>query len=413
MANKSYTIAVTGINATDNPGPGMAVIRSLHQAKSFNVRVKGWSRSDLAKKQEEVFYKIKNCEEQMMLSNPFKFNDSALNDWTQGAQIPFIKTDRLLHFNVYLTTVALAHSVKIITPNLNKRYFDIGENVSFPIENAARGEQLRDFHKHKKASMKMDFDKQQLPNCEVNGENIKQFLKEQLEFLARKREISDIALNLYTLRRETSRKIFNENEGAHPYFEDLSQDIIVQGAKFSQTARDWIHVQVTKGVNEKIAPILKEEYFENNRMTSTIETIIKFLTIQALIKDRNMFQRWAKNLVSMGNYSEQLRQFLQQTTFCSDNSSILLPEPKNSTTQHAEKVNFPLAFSLRERDHISDIFRKIMENRPTEEESIKKTHSNFSQNKQPATSNWLLVANFTDLDLNQKVYQQQKNIDIF
>lgn len=37
----TYTIAVTGLNAIDSPGPGFAVIRSLKDAESFNVRIIG------------------------------------------------------------------------------------------------------------------------------------------------------------------------------------------------------------------------------------------------------------------------------------------------------------------------------------------------------------------------------------
>lgn len=38
-----YTIAVTGLNAIDSPGPGVPVIRALRDAKSFNVRIIGLS----------------------------------------------------------------------------------------------------------------------------------------------------------------------------------------------------------------------------------------------------------------------------------------------------------------------------------------------------------------------------------
>jgi carbamoyl-phosphate synthase large subunit len=38
-----YTIAVTGLNAIDSPGPGFAVIRSLKEAESFDVRIIGLS----------------------------------------------------------------------------------------------------------------------------------------------------------------------------------------------------------------------------------------------------------------------------------------------------------------------------------------------------------------------------------
>ncbi|NPA44210.1 MAG: ATP-grasp domain-containing protein [Chlorobi bacterium] len=36
-----YTIAVTGLNNTDNPGPGVPVIRALREAKDFDVRIIG------------------------------------------------------------------------------------------------------------------------------------------------------------------------------------------------------------------------------------------------------------------------------------------------------------------------------------------------------------------------------------
>ena len=44
MKNKpTYTIAVTGLNAIDSPGPGLAVIRALRDAESFDVRIIGLS----------------------------------------------------------------------------------------------------------------------------------------------------------------------------------------------------------------------------------------------------------------------------------------------------------------------------------------------------------------------------------
>ncbi len=35
------TIAVTGLNAIDSPGPGVAVIRALREAESFDCRIIG------------------------------------------------------------------------------------------------------------------------------------------------------------------------------------------------------------------------------------------------------------------------------------------------------------------------------------------------------------------------------------
>ena len=41
MSKPKYTIAVTGLNNTDNPGPGVPVIRALREAKSFDVIIIG------------------------------------------------------------------------------------------------------------------------------------------------------------------------------------------------------------------------------------------------------------------------------------------------------------------------------------------------------------------------------------
>ena len=43
MEKPKYTIGVTGLNAIDNPGPGVAVIRALREAKAFDVRIIGFS----------------------------------------------------------------------------------------------------------------------------------------------------------------------------------------------------------------------------------------------------------------------------------------------------------------------------------------------------------------------------------
>lgn len=43
MEKPKYTIGVTGLNAIDNPGPGVPVIRALREAKAFDVRIIGFS----------------------------------------------------------------------------------------------------------------------------------------------------------------------------------------------------------------------------------------------------------------------------------------------------------------------------------------------------------------------------------
>ena len=47
MSKPTYTIAVTGLNAVDSPGPGVSVIRALRDAKSFDVRIIGLSYESL------------------------------------------------------------------------------------------------------------------------------------------------------------------------------------------------------------------------------------------------------------------------------------------------------------------------------------------------------------------------------
>ena len=43
----NYTIAVTGLNNTDNPGPGVPVIRSIRESKNFDVRIIGLAYENL------------------------------------------------------------------------------------------------------------------------------------------------------------------------------------------------------------------------------------------------------------------------------------------------------------------------------------------------------------------------------
>jgi len=47
MSKPKYTVAVTGLNAIDSPGPGIAVIRALREAESFDVRIIGLSYESL------------------------------------------------------------------------------------------------------------------------------------------------------------------------------------------------------------------------------------------------------------------------------------------------------------------------------------------------------------------------------
>ena len=44
MSNKiDITVAVTGLNNIDSPGPGIPVIRALKESERYNVRILGLS----------------------------------------------------------------------------------------------------------------------------------------------------------------------------------------------------------------------------------------------------------------------------------------------------------------------------------------------------------------------------------
>jgi carbamoyl-phosphate synthase large subunit len=47
MTKSKLTIAVSGLNNTDNPGPGIPVIRGLRESKDFDVRIIGLSYESL------------------------------------------------------------------------------------------------------------------------------------------------------------------------------------------------------------------------------------------------------------------------------------------------------------------------------------------------------------------------------
>jgi carbamoyl-phosphate synthase large subunit len=47
MKKRKVNIAVTGLNATDNPGPGIPVIRALRESEYFNTRIIGFSYESL------------------------------------------------------------------------------------------------------------------------------------------------------------------------------------------------------------------------------------------------------------------------------------------------------------------------------------------------------------------------------
>lgn len=63
---KEYTIAVTGLNNTDNPGPGVPVIRALREAKDFSVRIIGLAYENL----EPGIYMENICDKVYLIPYP-------------------------------------------------------------------------------------------------------------------------------------------------------------------------------------------------------------------------------------------------------------------------------------------------------------------------------------------------------
>ncbi len=69
-----YTIAVTGLNNTDNPGPGVPVIRSLREAESFDVRIVGLAYENL----EPGIYMENICDKVYQIPYPSTGSDELM-----------------------------------------------------------------------------------------------------------------------------------------------------------------------------------------------------------------------------------------------------------------------------------------------------------------------------------------------
>lgn len=99
MSNKStYTIAVTGLNAIDSPGSGMAIIKALHESDSFNVKIVGLSYETL----EPGIY-MKN-----------------LIDKTYQIPFPSAGKDALFHRLDYINSI---ENIDVIFPNFDAELF--------------------------------------------------------------------------------------------------------------------------------------------------------------------------------------------------------------------------------------------------------------------------------------------------
>ena len=72
---KKLTIAVTGLNNTDNPGPGIPVVRGLRESKEFDVRIIGLAYENL----EPGIYMRDLIDKVYMIPYPSSGNDEFLS----------------------------------------------------------------------------------------------------------------------------------------------------------------------------------------------------------------------------------------------------------------------------------------------------------------------------------------------
>lgn len=98
MSKPIYTIAVTGLNAIDSPGPGVAVIRGLREAAAFDVRIIGLAYESL----EPGIYMHQ------------------LTDKTYLIPFPTAGTDALLERLMYIHSV---EHLDIIIPNFDAELY--------------------------------------------------------------------------------------------------------------------------------------------------------------------------------------------------------------------------------------------------------------------------------------------------
>ena len=100
MSKKTINVAVSGLNAIDSPGPGMAVVRGLREAKSFDVRIIGLAYDTL----EPMIY----------------MHD--LIDKTYQMPYPSAGTDTMLDRLVYIHSI---EKIDAIIPNLDAELYSV------------------------------------------------------------------------------------------------------------------------------------------------------------------------------------------------------------------------------------------------------------------------------------------------
>lgn len=117
-----YTIAVTGLNAIDSPGPGFAVIRSLKEAKSFDVRIIGLSYETL----EPLIYLKEYVDKTYQIPLPSAGQDILLerlayiND-IENIQFLFPNFDaELFNFIKLEDYISKTYDIKMVLPTMDQ-----------------------------------------------------------------------------------------------------------------------------------------------------------------------------------------------------------------------------------------------------------------------------------------------------
>ncbi len=75
MNKKKITIGVTGLNAVDSPGPGIAVIRGIRECEDFEVRIIGLSYESL----EPGIYMEGMCDKTYQIPYPTAGSEALLS----------------------------------------------------------------------------------------------------------------------------------------------------------------------------------------------------------------------------------------------------------------------------------------------------------------------------------------------
>ena len=129
MSKPKYTIAVTGLNNTDNPGPGVPVIRALRCAKSFDVRIIGLVYENL----EPGIYMDNVADKVYQIPYPSVGSDALLN------RIEYINSKENIDFLIpnfdaelftFITSAARLDAMNIKTFLPTKEQFEEREKVN-------------------------------------------------------------------------------------------------------------------------------------------------------------------------------------------------------------------------------------------------------------------------------------------